>query len=443
MKIINKLSLTVILLTVTLSTLWSQQANREQQLVKIVDFITADSLLGRAAGSKGELIVANYVYDYLKESGVELLSPRDGDDFYMALEDTIHSRNIIGVIPGYDPQLKDEYIVIGAHIDHLGYNKLDYNGNEKIQIYPGADDNASGVATLLELAKEISLNKFMFRRSVIIAAFGAEEVGMAGSWYFLNRAFGKVDDIVMMINLDMVGRSSGENKIQTFTAMNNPDLTKILDNVTDSSLFVKPVGASSDYFPSDHRTFYEKDIPVVLFTTGTHRDYHTPRDTKEKLDYEQMSHLVEYVYSLAEVVANRDERVRKSEVIVERNNELNDGELIYTQKDVDKRATFLHKDELEFLNTWVYPYIKYPDSAISKGIEGDVIVEFIVDRDGKVKSVNIAHGVEDDIDAEVIKVVSASPKWKAAQVKGKNVSVRISLPVEFRLTKNSKLKLKR
>ena len=421
------------------------QNNREQQLKNIVDFITADSLLGRAAGSKGELAVANYVYDYLKENRVELITPRDGEDFYMALEDTIHSRNIIGVIPGYDPELKDEYIVIGAHIDHLGFNKLDYNGEQLIQIYSGADDNASGVATLLELAKEISLNRFMFRRSIIIAAFGAEEVGMAGSWYFLNRSFSYVNDIVMMINLDMVGRSSGENKMQSFTALNNKDLSKILKNVTDSSLFLKPIAASEDYFPSDHRTFYEKDIPVVLFTSGLHRDYHTPRDTKDKLDYLQMSHLVEYVYSLAENIANRDEKIGKSDAVVSdrSNSTAKDGEIIYTQRDVDKRAEFLHKDELEFLSKWVYPYLKYPDSAIAMGIEGKVTVEFIVGKEGKVRDVKITNGLEDEVDAQVVKVVSASPRWKAAQVRGKSVSVRISLPVEFKLSKERKLKIKR
>ena len=86
-------------------------------------------------------------------------------------------------------------MVIGAHIDHLGINKVTVNGQEKVQIYSGADDNASGVASLIEIAKQVQQNKFMFRRSVIFAFFGAEEVGMAGSWYFLNRSFNNVDQI--------------------------------------------------------------------------------------------------------------------------------------------------------------------------------------------------------------------------------------------------------
>lgn len=414
----------------------------KNSLKRSVEFISADSLMGRAAGSKGEKIVADFVYQELEKSGVIMLSPKDGEDFFMALKDTIHSRNIIGVVPGYDPVLKNEYIVIGAHIDHLGFNKVNKDGEEMIQIYPGADDNASGVATVLEIAKQVAAHQFLFRRSVIFAFFGAEEVGMAGSWYFLNRSFKEVENIVMMINLDMVGRSGGENKMQVFTAANNPDITSILSGLSNRTFSIKPQVSATDYFPSDHRLFYEKNIPVALFTSGVHRDYHTPRDKSDRIDYNQMEYLAEYVYSLAEVVANRDSRIARS--IKSGPVESGAGkEVVYTQQDVDKRALFLHGEEVQFLNKWVYPYIKYPDSAIAAGMEGRVIVEFIIEKDGSVSNVKIVRGVDNDIDDEVIKVVSASPKWKAAQLRGSAVRVKISIPVEFKLSQSSQFKLKK
>lgn len=415
-----------------------------QSLKKYVEFISADSLLGRAPGSKGEKLVANFIYDELLKIGVEMISPRDGDDFYMALKDTIHSRNVIGVVPGYDPVLKNEYIVIGAHIDHLGVNRVSQNGTEVVQIYSGADDNASGVATVLEVAKQVVGRQFLFRRSVIFAFFGAEEVGMAGSWYFLNRSFKEVDKIVMMINLDMVGRSGGENKMQVFTAGQHPELTSILNGLSQRTFSLKPQVSPTDYFPSDHRLFYEKNIPIALFTSGIHRDYHTPRDQSDRLDYTQMEYLSEYVAALAEEVANRNQRLLpgvKSTPSAGQNTD--QGDVIYTQQDVDKKALFLHGDEIQFLNKWVYPYIKYPESALIMGVEGRVIAEFIIEKDGRVSNVTIVRGIDDDLDNEVLKVITASPKWKAAQYRGNPVRVKVAVPVEFKLKKQGNLKLKK
>ena len=151
-SIFNKL-LCAFLLFVLAIPAFAQNKDIEKSLRKYVDFITADSLIGRFAGSNGENIFANYLYDELAKSDVDMLTPRDGEDFFFVYKDTIQSRNIIGIIPGYDKDLKDEYIVIGAHLDHLGTNVVNNNGKETLQIYSGADDNASGVATLLETAK--------------------------------------------------------------------------------------------------------------------------------------------------------------------------------------------------------------------------------------------------------------------------------------------------
>ena len=421
----------------------------ENELKRHVAFIASDSLMGRAAGSAGELLAANYIYDELERAGVVMLTPRDGEDFYIAgsiaqgstAKDTVHSRNVIGVVQGYDPALKNEYVVIGAHIDHLGVNRLTVNGREQVQIYPGADDNASGVASLIEIAKLVARNNYMFRRSVIFAFFGAEEIGMAGSWYFLNRSFSEVGNIVMMINLDMVGRSTADNKFRVFTGVRNLELNTIVAQLSQRPLTLQPELATTDYFPSDHRLFHEKGIPVALFTTGVHRDYHTPRDLPQALDYNQMERISEFAYAMAQEIANRDERI--SQGVTTAPSRKGGEPTYYAQRDVDKPATFLHGDENQFLERWVYPYLKYPDSAVRAGISGRVYVEFVVEKDGKITNVMVTKGVDDELDAAAVKVVSASPKWKPAVLNGEKVRVKTSVAVDFKLSDKAVLKLKK
>jgi TonB family protein len=401
--------------------------------------------LGRKAGSAQELDVARYLHNQLEKAGVFMLSPEDGEDFYLTVQgDTIHSRNVIGVVEGYDPKLKNEYVVIGAHYDHLGTSYLKRDGEDQLQIFFGADDNASGVATLVEVAKQVAAQHYVFRRSVIFALFGAEELGMVGSWYFLNRSFSEVDNIVAMINLDMVGRSGRDNRLQVYTADANIELMGIINTLSGRALSIAPQYTPTDYFPSDHRLFYEKGIPVALFTSGVHRDYHTVRDTPDKLDYKQMESLVEYVFAMAQVLSDRDGRIRAASSKRTMEEAPDKGEeRVYTQEAVDKRASFLHGTEEQFLNRWVYEYLKYPESAIRNGVEGKVVAEFVVDAKGKVRDVEIVKGVDEELDAQVVKVISASPKWKPAQIKGREVSVKISLPVEFRLTKSPTFKIKK
>ena len=417
----------------------------EINLKRNVAYLTDSARLGRKAGSAQELDVARYLHNQLEKAGVFMLSPEDGEDFYLTVQgDTIHSRNVIGVVEGYDPKLKNEYVVIGAHYDHLGTSYLKRDGEDQLQIFFGADDNASGVATLVEVAKQVAAQHYVFRRSVIFALFGAEELGMVGSWYFLNRSFREVENIVAMINLDMVGRSGRDNRLQVYTADANIELMGIINTLSGRALSIAPQYTPTDYFPSDHRLFYEKGIPVALFTSGVHRDYHTVRDTPDKLDYKQMESLVEYVFAMAQVLSDRDGRIRAASSKRTMEEAPDKGEeRVYTQEAVDKRASFLHGNEEQFLNRRVYEYLKYPESAIRNGVEGKVVVEFVVDAKGKVRDVEIVKGVDEELDAQVVKVISASPKWKPAQIKGREVSVKISLPVEFRLTKSPTFKIKK
>lgn len=411
---------------------------------KHVEYLTSDSLMGRKAGSDGELAAAKYIYRTLEDYGVEMLTPEDGEPFsyFLKTGDTVSSRNVYGVISGYDPELKNEYVLIGAHMDHLGFNRLDVDGHEEFQIYRGADDNASGIAALLETARIIARQKYLFRRSVIIAAFGAEEYGMIGSFCFLNGPFKDTSNIVLMVNLDMVGRSGSDNEFRAFTCTRAPILDKLLDSTSSGVMGAKPTVYPTDYFPSDHRTFYHRNIPAVLFTTGTHRDYHTIRDTPEKLDYARIRDVAIYTFAFTKGIAGRDGRIPLPAISSDMEQK-NSVERLYTQNEVDKRAEFLHGDENQFLSRWVYPYLKYPEAAIARGEQGKVVAEFIVEADGSVTNVAVVSGVCNEIDEEVIKVITASPKWKPAKLHGNEVRVKCSVVVEFKLSQTSRFGIKK
>lgn len=428
-KIKNILTLLVLALS---TSVFSQSNGVEGSLIKHVEFLTSDRLQGRKAGSEGERIAAKYLYDQLKGAGVEMLSDDRGNEFFIKSDgDSLKSRNIVGIVEGYDPLLKHEYIVVGANIDNIGTSVLTVNGEKVLQVFPGADANASGVACLIELAKKIASSSFMFRRSVVFVGFGAKEEGMAGSWYFINRTFGYRGDISMMIDMNMVGRSDPGNQFTYYTCVPNSDITNAVNRVSDKLSFMTPVFGTGKVPTSDFLAFYEQNIPVTLFTTGQHRDLYTLRDDASALDYGLMEGVCEYLYSFVMDVASLDNKIAapvKSETS-------DDGKVTYSPYDVDKAPEFFRGDERHFLEKWVYLYLEYPEEAIIMGTQGVVNVEFIVEADGSVTNVKVVRGVDDLLDKEAVRVISVSPKWRPAIKNGEKVRVKYSLPVEFRLKK--------
>ncbi len=428
------------LLTIALSVLCTtglfSQTGAVSRMRKDVMVLTADSLMGRGSATIHEYKAARYIEKVFANDGLELLYPHPGQDFSLltAGNDTLRSQNVVAIIEGWDPKLKDEYIVIGAHYDHLGYNDLVVNGQEKRQIFRGADDNASGVAVLLELARLVKAESFNFRRSVIFVAFGAEERGMNGSWYFANRAFAHTQKISLMINLDMVGRGSGKEDIDVYTVLPHTQLETVLRDVADMPLMFLPQIHAKDYFPSDHQVFANLGIPVALFTTKLHGDYHTVKDTPDKLNYLTMEHLTQYLLNLSRTVANMDEMLPRTVLAEEFDNS---GEKeIYSQVETDQRAAYMKGDERKFMDDWVYHYLRYPQEAIDLGIQGRVVVDFVVERDGTVTDAQVTKSVHHLLDAEALRVIMVSPKWKPATINGKPVRVKISVPVEFKLRKD-------
>jgi len=212
--------------------------------------------------------------------------------------------NVVGVIEGNDPKLKREYIVIGAHYDHLGHGGESSLAPNSSDIHHGADDNASGTAGLLELARIFSAQRGQLRRSVIFIAFNAEESGLIGSKAYVNNPAAPLADTVVMINLDMIGRVK-ENKLTVGGVGTSPEFRNLAGSLNNGFT----LQLSEDGFgPSDHSSFYAKQIPVLFFFSGTHEDYHKPSDTADKINYEGQAKIVGFVAEIARAIDRGDAR---------------------------------------------------------------------------------------------------------------------------------------
>lgn len=400
-----------------------------------VAMFTAYDMQGRKAGSEGEKATAAYVYEVMKKYGVEMLTPEDGEVFGVARpgQDTLTSRNVYGFVQGYDKNLSKRYIVIGARMDNLGADSVIVDSEVRPRVYQGANGNASGLSVMLELSRMVAANAFLFRRSVIFIGFGASQETFAGAWYFLNRAFADAGNIDAMINLDMLGQDAAN--FQAYTG-SNEDMNKILALAQEQLQPVLPKVSAAEAYPSDHRAFYAAEIPSVSFSTGKYAEHDTDRDVVSILDFHSMEMELEYLFNYSRTLANVE--VAPAFKASSAKNKVAD--IVYAWYDCDKKPTFLgHADPRFFLEKWVYQYVKYPDEAVKKGIQGRVSVEFIIDKDGSVIDAEVTKSVDPLLDAEALRVVNASPKWKAAKVKGVTVRSSISIPIEFKLEKRGKL----
>ncbi|MGH9944804.1 MAG: M20/M25/M40 family metallo-hydrolase, partial [Pyrinomonadaceae bacterium] len=254
--------------------------------------------------------------------------------------------NVVGVLEGSDPKLKHETIVVGAHYDHLGRGGQGSLARKEGEIHHGADDNASGVAALLELARLTAESKVKPRRTVVFAAFGGEEEGLLGSKHYVEHPALPLAQTVAMINLDMVGRMK-DNKL-TIGGVGTASEWREMIAQANAALEIKvnahaqpaasgaahgtsavasvrgangaavatvdrkerfALALSEDGFgPSDHSSFYAKQTPVLFFFTGTHEDYHRPSDTADRINYEGLTEITRFVRDLVGRVAQNDQR---------------------------------------------------------------------------------------------------------------------------------------
>jgi hypothetical protein len=214
------------------------------------------------------------------------------------------TENVVAILPGTNPSLKQENIVIGAHYDHLGLGH--YGARERIsegQAHPGADDNASGTAVLLDLARRLSQLPAKPARTFVFVAFSGEELGLYGSRHFVGHA-SFLSSTKAMINLDMVGRLR-ENRLTVFGARSGENFTDIIADVAREAGL--EITQSDNVGRSDHISFYNKKIPVLHFFTGNHADYHRPTDTWEKLNIEGMGKISDLVLLATLRIANTEE----------------------------------------------------------------------------------------------------------------------------------------
>ena len=399
-----------------------------------VSYLSSAALEGRKAGSEGERDAAAYVGKVLKEYGIDLISPVDGQEFGIAREgaDTLTSRNVVGFLQGWDKSMNGRYIVIGARLDNLGMDTYLLDGIETPRIYYGANGNASGLAMLLELASRLSTNRVLLRRSVLLVAFGASEETLAGSWYFLNRSFSDADRIDAMVNLDMLG--TGGRGFYAYTS-SNEDLDRGVRALQGELLPIQAQLTMEEPYSSDHRAFYDKEIPSILFTTGRYPEHGTGRDSFDIIDFDSMERELEYIYTYTAALCNgprplfRQDGLPASAPMKE----------AISWNDCDVKPIFLtSSDPSFFLEKWVYQYLKYPKYAVENGIQGRVFVDFIIDESGNVTDVRISRGIHTSLDEEALRVISASPKWRPGRHRGKKVKVAMTVPVDFRLERNTK-----
>lgn len=407
-----------------------------------VSTISAAVMEGRKAGSEGERMTAGYVTGIFKKYGVDVLSGKDGDVFGIRQEngDTLTSRNVIAFIQGGDKSLRNKYIVIGARMDNLGTDTMTIDGRTVERTYYGANGNASGLAMMLELARMLQTNSPLLGRSVLFVAFGASRQTFAGSWYFLNRAFSEVADIDAMINLDMVG--TGVDGFYAYTS-SNADMNEVLKSMAGQLQPILPTLTAQEPFPSDHRAFYGKEIPSIFFTTGHYPEYGTERDTQSIIDYDTMERELEYVYNYSVALINGPKPIFNPSDLSKLTKSKGD-DTVVPYYDCDYRPSFLgSRDPRVFLEKWVYTYMKYPKEAVKNGIQGRVLVDFVIDEKGKIRDVKVLKGVDPLLDAEAVRIISASPDWKPGWLMGKKVKSRMSLYVEFRLEKKGSFGLKK
>lgn len=212
----------------------------------------------------------------------------------------VTTSNVIGILRGNDPALRDQYLVIGAHYDHLGMGGEGSGSTapDKHEIHNGADDNASGTSALLDVAEAFASRRKELQRTIVFMAFAAEESGLLGSAYFANHPTYPLDRTAAMLNMDMVGRLQ-DRKLTVFGTGTSPGFETLLTKLNSDSTFLLTFNRDG-FGPSDQSSFYAKNIPVLHFFTNTHTDYHNPSDDADKINVEGIEKVARYVFAVAE-----------------------------------------------------------------------------------------------------------------------------------------------
>jgi hypothetical protein len=223
-------------------------------------------------------------------------------------------KNVIAALPGSDPVLKNQWIVLGAHYDHLGLGDRNSMAPSQIgQIHHGADDNASGTAGVMEIARAAEADKPNWKRSVLFMAFAGEEIGLLGSSYYANHPTVPLSGIDAMLNMDMIGRVSND-RLFVGGVGTSPAYKPLLDDL-DKTAGLDVSMTESGYGASDHTSFNVKKIPVLFFFSGLHSDYHKPSDTADKINADGAVKVMSLVYRLTDSLASSGQKLAYNEVL--------------------------------------------------------------------------------------------------------------------------------
>lgn len=281
------------------------EINQENRIKEDVTFLASDELEGRQTGTEGEKKAASYISKRFKELKLQpkgtqnylqpfsfrpKTNPHDEVKFDVNGDGTITGNNVIGFLDNK----AENTIIIGAHYDHLGFGGEGSLYRDSIKaIHNGADDNASGMAVLLNLAAKLTTKNT--NNNYLFMGFSGEEMGLLGSNYFVKNPTIDTKKVSYMINMDMVGRMKKDSSLAVYGTGTSPIFKQVLKSHNDN---FKLIQQESGVGPSDHTSFYLADIPVLHFFTGQHEDYHKPGDDSEKLNYEGMELIADYIFNI-------------------------------------------------------------------------------------------------------------------------------------------------
>ncbi|WP_397445512.1 M28 family peptidase [Polaribacter sp. R77954] len=281
------------------------EINQESRIKEDVSFLASDDLEGRQTGTEGEKKASKYIAKRFEELGLSKkgtsgylqpftfkpkTNPHDEVKFDVNGDGTITGNNILGFIDNK----AENTVIIGAHYDHLGFGGEGSLYRDSIKaIHNGADDNASGVAVLLNLAAKLKTKNT--NNNYLFMAFSGEEMGLLGSNYFVKKPTIDTKKVSYMINMDMVGRMKKDSSLAVYGTGTSPIFKQVLKSHNNN---FKLIQQESGIGPSDHTSFYLADMPVLHFFTGQHEDYHKPGDDSEKLNYDGMYLISDYIFNI-------------------------------------------------------------------------------------------------------------------------------------------------